>query len=233
MNNIYFDNVVQIDRLYLEHIFYEFESEPVIFSCVDEDKNIYLCLCCEIRYCQRWLVTKCSIATLKSLIDEEIDIATAFLKYPDIISIEMDIQGNENSSIIKKEEIDSLDLPKEGTYIRCDKEKAKNYIWNKECEALCEKLKLTIDKTPIINEKIESYSSVIYGKLNMQGKQMNIYSNSDAKIFIEHCGKMRDTLEETMAIKQEYSIRTKEKYVEIIDSVDVGDAYDNGYLEAV
>ena len=46
----------------------------------------------------------------------------------------MDLQGNENSCIIENVRIDRLDLPKEGTYIRCDKENARNYLWNKEFE---------------------------------------------------------------------------------------------------
>jgi hypothetical protein len=132
MNNVYFDNVIQIGKLYLDHIFYEFESEPILFTCVDEEKNTYLCLCSDIRYGQRWIVSKCSMITLKFLIEEKIDIASAFLANSNIITIDMDMQGNERSCIIEKEKIDRLDLPKEGTYLRYDKEKAKNYLWNKE-----------------------------------------------------------------------------------------------------
>lgn len=137
MNSIlYFDNVIKIKKLYLEYIFLKFESEPIIFLCVDEEKNIYLCICSDIRYGRRWLVTKCNMNTLKSLIDEEIDISSAFLLTQYIIVIDMDLEGNESSSIIERDNIDRLDLPKEGTYIRCDKTKAKNYLWNKELEFL-------------------------------------------------------------------------------------------------
>lgn len=31
--NIYFDKVIQRGRLYLDYIFYEFESEPIFFMC--------------------------------------------------------------------------------------------------------------------------------------------------------------------------------------------------------
>ena len=40
MNDVYFDNVIQIGKLYLDHIFYEFESEPILFSCTDDKRNI-------------------------------------------------------------------------------------------------------------------------------------------------------------------------------------------------
>ena len=93
-------------------------------------EKIYLCLCCEICYGQNWVVISCGIGTLKALIEEDIDIASAFLMTTKIITIDMDLQGNENSCIIENVRIDRLDLPKEGTYIRCDKEKARNYLWN-------------------------------------------------------------------------------------------------------
>lgn len=232
MNNIYFDNVIQIGKLYLEHIFYEFESEPILFSCVDERKNIYLCLCCEIRYGQRWIITKCSITTLKALIEEEIDIASTFLTTPDIIAIDMDLHGHESSCIIENDKIDRLDLPKDGTYIRCDKEKAKNYLWNKEWEVLCEQLKSTIDTTPIIDEIVKSYSSVINKTINILSIQMETYSNSVSKVYGEQLDKLSETLRQSMTIKHEYSLHTKEKYVEIIDSVDVANADSDDYLEA-
>ena len=79
MSDIYFDKVIQIGRLYLDYIFYEFESEPILFSCVDDEKKLYLCLCSEIRYGQKWVITECELSTLKALIDEKMDIASAFL----------------------------------------------------------------------------------------------------------------------------------------------------------
>ena len=132
MNNLYFDDVIQIGRLYLEYIFYE------------------------IRYGQKWVVTSCSIGTLKALIEEDIDIASAFLMTTKIITIDMDLQGNKNSCIIENVRIDRLDLPKEGTYIRCDKEKARNYLWNKEFEVFCEQLRSNIDTTPVVEEIVKT-----------------------------------------------------------------------------
>lgn len=40
----------------------------------------------------------------------------------------MDMEGTEKSYEITTEEIDPLDLPKPGTFIRCNKEKAQNYL---------------------------------------------------------------------------------------------------------
>lgn len=65
-----------------------------------------------------------------------IDVATAFLMTSDVIVIDMDLQGNETSRLVKRDDIDELDLPEKGTYIRCNKEKAMDYLWNKEYEFL-------------------------------------------------------------------------------------------------
>ncbi len=135
MNDLYFNNVVQVGNLYLEHIFYDFETEPILFSCVDEKKRLYLCLCTDIRYGQKWVVVPCSITVLRALINEEIDIVSAFFKSSRIITIIMDLYGNESSFITDINKIDRLDLPKEGTFIKCNKTKAEDYLRSKECEA--------------------------------------------------------------------------------------------------
>lgn len=80
MNNLYFENVVHVGNLYLEHIFYAFESEPILFVCSDDARKLYLCLCAEIRYGQRWIAVESNLNLLKKLTNEKIDIASAFFR---------------------------------------------------------------------------------------------------------------------------------------------------------
>ena len=134
MKKSYFENVTEIGNLYLEYVFYEFEQEPVLFLCRDEYANIYLCLCIDIRYEQSWVIVPCNIALLHLLIEEKMDIASVFLSRKKGWKIIMDICGNEKSGSIQMKDIDRLDLPKEGTYIRCDKEKAEMYLWKRAFE---------------------------------------------------------------------------------------------------
>lgn len=126
MSNLYFNNVEKVGQLYLEYVFFEFESEPILFICHDQLNQTYLCLCSDIRYGQKWIITKCDTKILRALITAEIDIVTAFLKHQK--AIVMDMEGTEKSYEINTEEIDPLDLPKPGTFIRCNKEKAQNYL---------------------------------------------------------------------------------------------------------
>lgn len=116
MSNVYFENVEQIGSLYMEHIFFEFENEPILFACRDDVNKLYLCLCSEIRAGQRWIVARTDIETINSLIDKKMDIKSAFLNVINVIIIDMDLDGNEESRVVESGAIDKLDLPKEGTY---------------------------------------------------------------------------------------------------------------------
>lgn len=232
MSNIYFDNVARVGKLYLEYIFYEFENEPILFLCCDEAKKIYICLCSDIRYEQRWIVVESDMNTLKSLIKEEIDIASAFLTSKEAIVINMDLQGNESSYEIGIDKVDRLDLPKEGTFIRCDKEKAQDYLWKKEVEILSAQLKAEMDLSPIIDEIIRTYNASFCASMNILSKQMELYADSVTKVFVERFDKMGESLRKAMTIKREYSISTKEKYVEAVDNLDINKSDTDSYLWA-
>lgn len=229
MNDLYFDNVTSIGKLYLEHVFYEFEAEPILFSCVDEMKKLYLCLCTEIRFQQKWIIAQCGVSTLKALIDEDIDIASAFLITPEFVIVTMDLQGKESSGVINRNQIDRLDLPKEGTYIKCDKGKAKDYLWNKEVEILSLQLKSVIDVTPI-NEMTKSYSGVFSKKISIFSKQEEMYCNASSKEFVGSFERLPNMEEQSMTIEYQYSVYEKDKYVEIIDSM--CSIADDNYLRA-
>ena len=226
MNEIYFDKVIQIGRLYLDYIFYEFESEPILFSCMDDEKKLYLCLCSEIRYVQKWIVTKCDLHTLKALIDETMDIASAFLLKDEIIIIDMDLQGNEKSYVIKSDEIDRLDLPKDGIYIKDNKEDARNYLWSKECKRLYEKIKIEIDINQDMDDVTNSYTGIINKKIDIKCEKSGTYSDA----FSKQMDELSKNLEQSMMIEQAYSIEIKERYVEVVDSV--GLFGDDEFLQA-
>lgn len=133
MNKVYFKNVVEIGNLYLDYVFYEFESEPILFTCVDSNGEMYFCHCSDIRHEQIWFITKIDIDTLNALVNKYKDIASIFLDNKQVIKIIMNLQGKERSQIIYPNQIDSLDLPKPKTYLCCDKEKAEDYLYGKRC----------------------------------------------------------------------------------------------------
>lgn len=132
MKELYFENVTGIGNLYLDYVLYEFEKEPILFVCADTEEALYFCYCKEIRYEQKWLIVKATTAVLQELIEEEKEILEFIQSASKVIIITMDIRGCEDSVEVRAADIDPLDLPQPGTFVRCDKEAARNYLWGKE-----------------------------------------------------------------------------------------------------
>lgn len=118
MNDLYFENINKIGNLYIIQIFLEFENEPILFLCNDEDRKKYLCLCSEIRKEQKWVIVECKQLTLSGLLSKEIDIRTAFFKEKELTIVKKDLVGKEESFVINQNQIGELDLPKEGVYLK-------------------------------------------------------------------------------------------------------------------
>lgn len=227
-SNIYFESVENIGDLQLEYIFCEFEMEPILFMCSDKDSTLYLCLCSEIRNEQKWVISKCSIETLKSLIDEQIDIVTAMHLQQNMYIVELDLSGKEKSYNIESSKVDLLDLPEEGVYLRCDKEKARDYLWSKELLALLKKRDIL--KNKLIDEEMVNlyrYSVAINEPITIIPKQLELYTDSISKTFFKQLERINATSRDNMIIKNEYSIileKNKEN--------DLNNTFDDDYIQA-
>ena len=127
-DSAYFKNIFHIGDMYLDHVFFEFEYEPIIFTCTDSNNSLYLCLCSEIRYVQRWIITKTDINILRQLVYKKIDISSAFLMSSELYVVEKNLEGKENSRLVNHDIIDRLDLPKENTFLKCNLSDAENYL---------------------------------------------------------------------------------------------------------
>lgn len=210
MNEVYFENIEQVGSLSLDYIFYEFEKEPILFTCEDCRKRLFLCLCSDIRYEQRWLVIQSNISTLRELVEEKTDIASVFLKCASVTSVVMDRHGNESSHIIGAEELDRLDLPKEGTFLRCDKERAQDYLWRKELELLLLKVEDSVGMGTIMGTIVKKTSDIVLNAvISAVVKQTGVYRNT----FIEKAiGQMEVDTEfgQQVRTKQRTTIRIEE-----------------------
>lgn len=221
MEKLYFENVSGIGNLYLDYSLFEFEAEPILFLCVNEAGKIYLCLCSDIRYEQRWVIVPCGISVLKQMINEKMDIATAFINSKEVVVITRDIQGKERSCVKNIDEIDRLDLPKEGTYIRGDKEKFLNYLWKKELDFLLVKAREGLSAASAVEEIKKSYM----GSIDV----VMPYSNSQMGDFI--CEAVVAT-KETIDKEKGYSINRIEKYMELVEEMDISNRDSDYYSEA-
>lgn len=131
-NELYFERIITIGKLYLEHIFLEFETEPVFFTCVDDRDKLYLCLCSDIRGGQKWVISECTLKTLRMLISGTIDMSSALCIPEHLVLVNRDLQGHEKSCMINTCDVDPLDLPLAGTLLKCDVESADHYLMDKE-----------------------------------------------------------------------------------------------------
>lgn len=78
----YFD-LPHIGELMVEHIFYELNSEPILFVCKGAGDIRYLCSCC-LMY-ENWVIAQASESILCKLIDDEITIRDIFEKCSDTV----------------------------------------------------------------------------------------------------------------------------------------------------
>lgn len=133
---IYFENVIGIGDLYLDYVFLKFDYEPIFFTCQDAQRQLYMCLCSEIRGEQRWVISKCEFNILQLLVEGKMDMVTAICASHSLIQVFRDLKGNEISNVIKATEIDRLELPEDGVVLKCNMMNAVNYITNKKLEIL-------------------------------------------------------------------------------------------------
>lgn len=113
----YFDNIIGIGKLFIDFIFVQYESEPILFTCIDENSEHYLCICTEIRFRKRWIVARSNPGWITKLIKHEVDIATAMTRFDRVIVIEEDLHGNETSRELRINDLTAYDLPRSGTML--------------------------------------------------------------------------------------------------------------------
>lgn len=74
----YFKNVVNVGDLFFEYSFM-YMDEPIVFTCVDKQRNLYLCVCRDAYEQVEWLVSNIDVYTLRKLVGNQISINEALL----------------------------------------------------------------------------------------------------------------------------------------------------------
>ena len=126
----YFKNIPEIGDLVLDEIFYE-DIYPVLFCCRDLNENRYICVCCDIRGAQRWIVSPISNENLSNLIKDKITLKDAFLTMPSRNSFLIEWKpefASEKVMAVRPEQIPEEDLPIDGEYLEPDKDEFLDYL---------------------------------------------------------------------------------------------------------
>lgn len=220
-DELYFENIGEIGNLYLEHVFFEFEKEPILMICVDDRKQLYLCLCAEIRGGQRWIVSCSDIGILEELVEGRIDIASALCIPEQLVLVTRDLRGIESSVIINTNEVDPFDLPKKGTLLKCNQTAAKNYLMSKRLVELSSQLTTLIEKT-CYRESGMSYSVAHDSTF----QTLNDFSAVYFDLTPEETSKL-----DNQTLNQTYCININDTYVNSSDKKQT-DNVGNDYLQA-
>ena len=127
-HEIFFSNIKNVGNLYLDYVLFEFENEPLLFTCVDSNNKLYFCHCYKLIYEQKWFVVPISIDKLKKLLSGNMDIRTIILSSSFVLDITRSANGEEESRWTSVDNVCEKDLPLSGTLVECDKGDATSYI---------------------------------------------------------------------------------------------------------
>ena len=155
---LYFNDVTDIEKLYLKYVFLEFEGNPIIFICTDKKNDFYLCQCSEIRGLSRWIITKTTYMTIEQLINKEIDIYTAIKMNGERKWIyEAHIDDSTCCKIVDFDKINPLFLPEKHVFLEYADNEATEQFLNDEKPISRDIHTLLID-----DDFQEDFNNVIY-----------------------------------------------------------------------
>jgi hypothetical protein len=107
-------DVESIGDLYLDSVFFEFEMEPLLFTCKDVKDNLYFGHCYKISSEQKWFIVPINEKELKDLKEQKSNIRKTLLSSPKIYNVLLNNEGKYSTTNY----IDIADLPSENVYLR-------------------------------------------------------------------------------------------------------------------
>jgi len=173
---IYFKDVAVIGDLFLEEVFNIFENENLVFTCVDNKEQRYLCVCYEMRQTLEWIICSIDEDILIKVIRNKNDILHAYQVAKKLIQIKFDGE-HETSMVVNYDTFDHKLFPDPGVFLKLDLDKTIQYLIRFNYYENLPETKLNIDVknyfcnfhlTRIINEPIIANQNI---KLSYEIKQ--------------------------------------------------------------
>ena len=143
--------------LYLEMVFIEYDSIPLLCVCIDDENNRYFCHCTEIRHFEKWIIYPVNTQQLLNIVKKEQTIAEALVETPiDVIVYTVNWESGHN--LFEKTSSSNLstfdELPK-GEYLPI-----KDQLSVKYAEVLEKDLSKECDEIKAFNYKMESQNII-------------------------------------------------------------------------
>ena len=121
----YFKGLQVLGDLAIDYILFKVDF-PVLFTCENKNNKLYLCLCCDIRKEQRWIITGTTTDVIIQLLSNKLTIQDAFLNSgSNIFTITKQLKTED---YIVEDSYDILDLPTMKEYIDADSDDLESYI---------------------------------------------------------------------------------------------------------
>lgn len=116
----YFKNIANFGNLHLDYIFAEYEC-PILFTCIDNNKNLYFCDCVSMQGVQKWLLVPTDTKKIYDFIHNNISIRNMFLHEENVHVLtwhygdDFEDYKKIRSALLKEDE-----LPPPDTYLEAD-----------------------------------------------------------------------------------------------------------------
>lgn len=120
MNKKIFLKISDAITLYIDCVFNQFDGIPILFTCSDEHKRLYLCLCTEFRNGEYWTISKINSDILQDLFYRRIDVRSAMLFCKEVVLAKRNSKDNVSINFATIPELKDVDLPQESVTLECD-----------------------------------------------------------------------------------------------------------------
>ena len=129
ISNPYFLDIPEYGDLTMEYIIVEY-SHPILFVLLDEIGHRYLCVCCDIRTEQRWIVNRIKCEDLLKLFSNDLSLEDAFKigEHKKVVAVRNYQNKRESYRLVDFGEIDNDDLPVPGEFLDAEEGEYEEYI---------------------------------------------------------------------------------------------------------
>lgn len=176
IRHLFFDNIPNIDSLFMEQILFSFENVPIVFVCVDKKENRYLCVCDDIIDEESWLIVKIDNVSLLKILNDDATVLSAFIDKKIIIA-NRKFRQNIKYDMVEYNSINKDDLPVSDQYLEM-KNSLKVYIEKILYDILYSNLKMQFSSDMFYDDFEISNMFILEKKTSEIGSYNDLLVNS-------------------------------------------------------
>ena len=125
----YFKNLTEFGNLYIDYYIIYYDCS-ILFTCIDDNKNLFLCMCTDILIEQKWILVPTTKHIIINLLQNKISVLESLKQSRNkhyIITFNI-INKKESITEIEFSNINPTDLPENDFYIEPENGEFDEYI---------------------------------------------------------------------------------------------------------